>query len=79
MLTLLAAGTCTIAANQSGDAFYNAAPQATLDIPVAASGSPPVTFTVTNTNNSGVGSLRTAIANANATAPGPNIVNFTPA
>ena len=75
MLSLFGPGPCTIAANQDGDAFYNAAPQATLDIAVGALGSPPGTLTVTNLNNSGAGSLRQAILDANA-APGPNIVDF---
>jgi len=78
LVTLVATGTCTIAANQAGDANYNSAPQATLNFPVGPAGTGPATFTVANLNNSGAGSLRAAIASANATAPGPNIVNFQP-
>ena len=74
-VTFLASGTCTIAANQAGNAFYNAAPQATLNIPVAAALPAPTNFLVTNNNNSGAGSLRDAIAQANA-APGPNAISF---
>ena len=78
VLTLLAAGQCTIAGNQSGDANYNAAPQVTQTFTVGPPGTPPSTFTVTNLNDRGAGSLRAAIASANATAPGPNLVNFAP-
>ncbi|HTP45431.1 MAG TPA: choice-of-anchor Q domain-containing protein [Casimicrobiaceae bacterium] len=78
LLTLLTAGQCTIAANQSGDANYNAAPQATQTFTVGPAGVPPSVFTVTNLNDRGAGSLRSAIASANATAPGPNLVNFAP-
>ena len=74
-VTFLASGTCTIAANQAGNAFYNAAPQATLNIPVAAALPPPTNFLVTTNNNGGAGSLRDAIAQANA-APGPNAISF---
>lgn len=74
-LTLLAPGTCTIAANQAGDANYNGAPQATLDVTVGPAGTPPSTFTVTNLNDSGPGSLRDAIAQTNAQA-GPDTVTF---
>src|SRR5439155_372587 len=78
LLMFVAAGQCTIAANQPGDGNYNAAPQATQTFTVGAAGTGPGTFTVTNLNNTGAGSLRSAIAGANATAPGPNIVNFAP-
>ncbi len=44
-LTLLAAGTCTVAADQAGDADWNPAPQATQDVDVA----PPATHTVSGT------------------------------
>ncbi|MEP7155388.1 MAG: ExeM/NucH family extracellular endonuclease [Betaproteobacteria bacterium] len=43
-VTMLAAGTCTIAADQAGNASYSAAPQVTQDITLTAS---VVTFTVT--------------------------------
>lgn len=33
-VTMLAAGTCTLTANQAGDANYTAAPQATLEVPI---------------------------------------------
>lgn len=75
MITLLAAGTCTIAANQTGDPNYNGAPQATQSFTVGAATTAPPTFTVTNLADSGAGSLRSAIAQANA-APG-STVNFT--
>jgi hypothetical protein len=75
IVNLLAPGTCTIAANQAGDALYNAAAQATQSFAVAPAGTPPTTFTVTNLNNSGPGSLRQAIIDANA-APGPDIIQF---
>ncbi|HEX7273417.1 MAG TPA: choice-of-anchor Q domain-containing protein [Casimicrobiaceae bacterium] len=78
LLTLLAPGQCTIAGNQSGDANYTAAPQATQNFTVGPAGAPPSVFTVTNLNDRGAGSLRSAIASANATAPGPNLVNFAP-
>ena len=35
-VTMLAAGTCALTANQAGDANYNAAPQATLGVDIAA-------------------------------------------
>jgi CSLREA domain-containing protein len=82
-VTLLAVGTCTIAANQAGGTGYNAAPQATQSFPVAASAGPPVTFTVTKLADTNDGacnadcSLREAVLAANA-ALGPNVVNFTP-
>jgi YVTN family beta-propeller protein len=75
-LKLLAAGQCTIAADQVGDANYNPALQATLGFTVGPAGSGPAIFTVTNLNDRGAGSLRAAISSANAAAPGPNIVNF---
>jgi YVTN family beta-propeller protein len=78
LVNLVAPGQCTIAADQPGDANYNAASQATQSFTVGAAGTPPAMFTVTNLNDRGAGSLRTAIASANATAPGPNIVNFAP-
>jgi YVTN family beta-propeller protein len=78
LVDLVAPGQCTIAADQPGDANYNAAPQATQSFTVGAAGTPPAMFTVTNLNDRGAGSLRAAIASANATAPGPNIVNFAP-
>ncbi len=76
-VSLLATGSCTIAANQNGDANYNSAPQATLTFAVGPAGPGPQTFTVSNLNNSGAGSLRSAIAAANLAAPGPNIVDLT--
>ena len=45
-LTLVAAGTCTIAANEAGDASYNAAPQVTLSFTIAGAG-PSAQFAVT--------------------------------
>ena len=38
-ITPIAQGTCTIAANEAGDASYNAAPQAALSFSIAAAGS----------------------------------------
>ena len=70
---IVGAGTCTVAANQAGNAVYLAAPQATTSF--AAPSSSPQTFTVTNLNDSGAGSLRAAIQAANA-APGPDRVTF---
>jgi hypothetical protein len=78
LVTLIAAGQCTIAADQIGDDNYVDAPQATQSFTVAPAGTGAATFTVTSLNDSGPGSLRTAIFNANGAAPGPNSVNFTP-
>jgi hypothetical protein len=75
-VTLLAPGTCTIAADQAGDGLYNAGGQVTQSF-VVGSASAPATFVVSNLNDSGAGSLRAAIGSANAT-PGPNIVTFAP-
>ncbi|MEP7208911.1 MAG: choice-of-anchor Q domain-containing protein [Casimicrobiaceae bacterium] len=77
MMTFLTPGVCTVAADQPGNALYNASPQATLSFAVGPAGAPPATFTVTNLGNNGPGSLRDAIAQANL-APGPNIVDFAP-
>ena len=74
MVNTLATGVCTIAADQSGDALYNDAPQATLSFNVGNTGILPSVYSATNTNDSGPGSLRAAIAQANAN-PGPDIVD----
>ncbi len=75
VLTLVAAGTCTVTASQTGDANYNAAAQATQSFTVDTPGTPPSTFTVTNLNDNGPGSLRDAIGQANNHA-GPDTVTF---
>jgi hypothetical protein len=75
IVNLIAVGTCTLAANLTGDTFYNAAPQATLSFPVGPVGATPATFTVTSLSDSGPGSLRQAIIDAN-NAPGPDIIQF---
>jgi uncharacterized delta-60 repeat protein len=49
----LATGTCIVAADQPGDANYNAAPEATQSFTVGAAGSPPGVFTVNSTANAG--------------------------
>ena len=73
-ITPLGVGTCTIAADQIGDAVYNAAPQSTLSFGVGAAGAPPATFVVTKLADTNDGncnadcSLREAIAAANAAA-----------
>ena len=43
-VTTSAAGTCTITASQSGDAFYTAAPDVTQSFPVQALAPPTITF-----------------------------------
>jgi uncharacterized delta-60 repeat protein len=77
LVVALAAGVCTIAANQAGDGNYTAAPQATLSFDIGPAGTGPSAFTVTNLLDSGAGSLRDAIAQANAAASGPNIIDLT--
>jgi large repetitive protein len=54
-------GICTIDANQSGSASYQAAAQQQTSATAAVIGT---SLTVTNTNDSGFGSLRDAMANA---------------
>jgi trimeric autotransporter adhesin len=44
-VTMLAAGTCALTANQAGDANYNAAPQATLGVDIAAASQAITNFT----------------------------------
>jgi len=65
-ITALDVGTCTIAANQTGDANYNGAPQVTGNITVA--GIPPVLTTPT-TENVGA-NLATLVLQADSTGTG---------
>ncbi len=49
LVTDLTAGVCTVAANQSGDAFFNAAPQVTQSMTVSVSTDVITAYTVTET------------------------------
>jgi hypothetical protein len=74
----ISAGTCTIAANQAGEANYMSAAQQTIAFTIdPLPASPPQTYTVINLNDGGTGSLRWAIGQANA-HPGPDFVDFDP-
>jgi hypothetical protein len=54
MVTIVVAGTCTIAANQSGNANYNAAPQITQSFTIASSG-PALALTAVQSRKSHTG------------------------
>ncbi|MFZ4478980.1 MAG: IPTL-CTERM sorting domain-containing protein [Rhodoferax sp.] len=78
-VTILSAGNCTVAANQAGDANYNAAPQVTQTITIAKAAQAPLTLigvppniTVSGTSalstsgGSGTGAISYAVAPASA-------------
>jgi len=62
------AGTCTIDANQAGNATYAAAPQVQQTFTVGQ-GSQTISFTSTPPNNAGIGGTYTATATATSGAP----------
>ena len=75
-VTFLASGTCTIAANQAGNAFYNAAPQATAGTFPWRRRYLHRRISSSATTTTAVRAVcRDAIAQANA-APGPNAISF---